>query len=293
MSNIFSLINLDEEFYRINNKDLKNLSTFDLKNHYFNFGYFEGRPSSKIAIKENFIKTLNKEADKKSILEISPFNNPLMVGKNVKYAEILPKDKLIERAVELKLEVNKIPNIDYIISSHSLESITEKFNIIFASHVIEHQPDLITHLNEVSSKLIDGGIYALILPNAKYCFDANLPFSKISDVINAFIDKRKLHTLGSIIEHRALTTHNDPFRHWTEKKSILYKPIDVDKVSSAIEEFKNSSNQYIDVHAFQFDPMTFSDILNTLIKLKLINFSSIEVNGPVFSSFDFTLIMKK
>ena len=57
MSNIFSLINLDEEFYRINNKDLKNLSTFDLKNHYFNFGYFEGRPSSKIAIKENFIKT--------------------------------------------------------------------------------------------------------------------------------------------------------------------------------------------------------------------------------------------
>jgi hypothetical protein len=120
-----------------------------------------------------------------------------------------------------------------------------------------------------------------------------LPFSKISDVINAFIDKRKLHTLGSIIEHRALTTHNDPFRHWTEKKSILYKPIDVDKVSSAIEEFKNSSNQYIDVHAFQFDPMTFSDILNTLIKLKLINFSSIEVNGPVYLSFDFTLMLKK
>lgn len=137
MSNIFSLINLDEEFYRINNKDLKNLSTFDLKNHYFNFGYFEGRPSSKIAIKENFIKSLNEESDKKSILEISPFNNPLIVGKNVKYAEILPKDKLIKRAIELKLEVNKIPNIDYIISSHSLESITEKFNIIFASHVIE------------------------------------------------------------------------------------------------------------------------------------------------------------
>ena len=58
MSNIFSLINLDEEFYRINNKDLKNLSTFDLKNHYFNFGYFEGRPSSEIAIKKNFIKSI-------------------------------------------------------------------------------------------------------------------------------------------------------------------------------------------------------------------------------------------
>jgi len=293
MSNIFSLINLDEEFYRINNKDLKNLSTFDLKNHYFNFGYFEGRPSSKIAIKEEFIKSLNKEADKKSILEISPFNNPLMLGKNVKYAEILTKDKLIQRAIELKLEVNKIPNIDYIISSHSLESITEKFNIIFASHVIEHQPDLITHLNEVSSKLIDGGIYALILPNAKYCFDANLPLSKISDVINAFFDKRKLHTVGSVIEHRALTTHNDPYRHWTEKKSILYNTIEVDKVSSALEEFKNSSNQYIDVHAFQFDPLSFSDILNALIKLKLINFSTVEVNGPVYKSFDFTLMLKK
>ena len=71
MSNIFSLINLDEEFYRINNKDLKNLSTFDLRNHYFNFGYFEGRPSSMIAIKEKFIKSLNN--DKLSYVEYYPF----------------------------------------------------------------------------------------------------------------------------------------------------------------------------------------------------------------------------
>jgi hypothetical protein len=39
--------------------------------------------------------------------------------------------------------------------------------------------------------------------------------------------------------------------------------------------------------------MTFSDILNTLIKLKLINFRSVEVNGPVYASFDFTLMLKK
>ena len=293
MRELFNLINLDEIFYKNNNPDLKNLTSYDLKNHYFNFGYFEGRPSSEIALKQNFVNLLNVEVDKKSILEISPFTNPLILGKNVKYAEILSKDKLIKRATELKLEINKIPNIDYIISSSSLESITEKFNIIFSSHTIEHQPDLITHLNEVSSKLLDGGVYALIVPNAKYCFDASLPLSKISDIINAFFDKRKIHTVGSVIEHRALTTHNDPYRHWSEKKSILYNPIKVDKISSALEEFKNSSNQYIDVHAFQFDPLSFSDILNTLIKLKLINFSTVEVNGPVYGSFDFTLMLKK
>ena len=293
MRELFNLINLDEIFYKNNNPDLKNLTSYDLKNHYFNFGYFEGRPSSEIALKQNFVNLLNVEVDKKSILEISPFTNPLILGKNVKYAEILSKDKLIKRATELKLEINKIPNIDYIISSSSLESITEKFNIIFSSHTIEHQPDLITHLNEVSSKLLDGGVYALIVPNAKYCFDASLPLSKISDIINAFFDKRKIHTVGSVIEHRALTTHNDPYRHWSEKKSILYNPIKVDKISSALEEFKNSSNQYIDVHAFQFDPLSFSDILHTLIKLKLINFSIVEVNGPVYGSFDFTLMLKK
>ena len=293
MRELFNLINLDEIFYKNNNPDLKNLTSYDLKNHYFNFGYFEGRPSSEIALKQNFVNLLNVEVDKKSILEISPFTNPLILGKNVKYAEILSKDKLIKRATELKLEINKIPNIDYIISSSSLESITEKFNIIFSSHTIEHQPDLITHLNEVSSKLLDGGVYALIVPNAKYCFDASLPLSKISDVINAFFDKRKIHTVGSVIEHRALTTHNDPYRHWSEKKSILYNLVKVDKISSALEEFKNSLNKYIDVHAFQFDPLSFSDILNTLIKLKLINFSTVEVNGPVYGSFDFTLMLKK
>jgi hypothetical protein len=294
MIKLFELINIDEKFYKKNNPDLKKLSSSALKKHYFECGYYEGRANSKIAFKDNFIKLLNKKNSKSKILEISSFNNPLISGKKVKYADIMPRDKLIKRAIELKLEINKIPNIDYIISPHSLESITEKFDIIFASHVIEHQPDLITHLNEVSSKLIDeGGVYALIVPNAKYCFDANLPLSKISDVLNAFFDKRKLHTVGSVVEHIALTTHNDPYRHWSEKKSILYNPIEVDKVSSALEEFKNSSNQYIDVHAFQFDPLSFSDILNALIKLKVINFSTVEVNGPVYGSFDFTLMIKK
>ena len=46
MNELFNLINLDETFYKNNNTDLENFTSCDLKNHYFNFGYFEGRPSS-------------------------------------------------------------------------------------------------------------------------------------------------------------------------------------------------------------------------------------------------------
>lgn len=283
------LIDLDFEFYRLTNQDLLSFSHLELQEHYFKHGYFEGRMNSAASIRENFVKLFNEG----SILEIGPFNNPLLSGSNVEYFDVLTTAQLKERAKDIGFPFDGVPNINYVAKDGSLGFIEKRFDVVISSHNIEHQPDLIAHLNEVSSKLNENGVYALIVPNARYCFDANLPLSKISEIINAHFDKRKMHTIGSVVEHLALTTHNDSERHWRERGNYQYEPIDSERVARALKRFNDADGKYIDVHAWQFDPLSFSDILSCLISINYIDFSHVVCNGPVYGRNEFTLIIHK
>ena len=157
-----------------------------------------------------------------------------------------------------------------------------------------HQPDLIRHLNDVSSKLTDNGRFAMLIPNAKYCFDAQLPLTKISDIFNAHQEQRKRHTIGSVIEHRALTTHNDPIAHWKNSRAEAeYQHLDPGRIQAAIAEYHASAGAYIDVHCWQFEPHTLADMLRTLITLGAINFRSFRCWGPIYGRNEFAVELSK
>jgi hypothetical protein len=167
--------------------------------------------------------------------------------------------------------------------------------LVFSSHCVEHQPDFIEHLNEVADLLQAGGRYATIIPDARYCFDASLPKTKISDIFNAYQLRRKVHSIGSIVEHLAMTTHNDTAVHWEQRCGVadLYHKIDRQKVNHAFDLLEKSDGNYIDVHAWQFDPVTFSEIIQCLIDLGKIKFTSIICNGPVKGRNEFTATLIK
>jgi 2-polyprenyl-3-methyl-5-hydroxy-6-metoxy-1,4-benzoquinol methylase len=289
-NSVYKLIEFDAAFYTESYTDLNSLNPDQLKEHYFNIGYEEGRIAHPNSSRENFINQINGD----EILEIGPFCNPTLKSKNVKYFDVLSTEDLKKRALLHDLDPSNIKNIDYVSKHGDLNVIDQKFDVVFSSHNLEHHPDLINHLNQVSERLKDNGSYAMIVPNAKYCFDADLPLSKISDIIDAHFDKRKYHTLGSVIEHRALTTHNNPAQHWSsqgEKK--YYKPLDLNRIELALREYNEANGAYIDVHAWQFDPKSLSDILNTLIKLKFVNFKKVYCFGPIYGSNEFNLLLIK
>ena len=240
-------------------------------------------------MRRNFIKGLNELA----VLEIGPFCSPTIVGERVDYADHLSTEELRSRAVELGMDPSGVPEVKHVLRDGTLAGIEEKYDVVFSSHNLEHQPDLITHFNDVRSILNPGGRFCLIVPNAHYCFDANLPLSKISDVVNAFHEGRRQHTLAAVIDHRALTTHNDSGVHWEERLNgdRPYQPIDTDRVAAALREFAAAQGSYIDVHGWQFDPLSLSDIVNCLIDLRLITFSSVQCNGPVRGTNEFTITL--
>lgn len=287
---IKKLLSINYTYYRNNNEDLKDFNDTQLLEHYASHGYLEGRTISPLAFRENFIQI----DQKKNCLEIGPFFNPLLRGKNVKYIDILSKYELQKRARGMEVNediINSIPEIDFVIKDGSLRSITEKFDVVVSSHNLEHQPDLISHLNEVANTLNNNGKFKLIVPDCAHCFDANIPPTLISEVIAAPIEKRKKHSISKIIEHRALTVQNDPIMHWENSINGIkkYEMINISRVKAAMIEYENSQDEYIDVHSWQFRPHTLSDILSSLIQLNMINFKSVSCFGPVRGRNEFCI----
>ncbi len=235
-----------------------------------------------------FVNSLPKDI---SILEIGPFYSPICVGNNVKYFDILNRENLIKRAKQIdgNINIERIPYIDYVSPTGNLSIINETFDAIVSSHAIEHQLDLIDHLQKTSKLLRAGGKYYLIVPDKQYCFDHFMSESTIADVINANVVKPTKTSVKSVIEHRALSTHNNAFKHWIGIHSVNNNlPA---KIKNALTEYRESD--YIDVHSWYFTPKSFSNIINLLNDLSYINFTISKLQPTPFGSLEFYVVLQK
>ncbi len=191
-----------------------------------------------------------------SLLEIGPFDCPVVQGPHVKYFDVLNKQDLLARAKRIGRVANlhNIPEIDYIEASGDLKVVGDRFDACLSAHVIEHQIDLVKHLQDVSRLLNQDGAYIVICPDKRYCFDHFIAESTIAGIVDAHLSSKPRHSLKSIIETTALTCHNEAFRHWKgDHGPVPYRP---SAVSEAIKEYRKSveTGEYVDVHAWQFTP---------------------------------------
>lgn len=273
--------------YRSSNSDLGHLTDDELLNHYENYGLIEGRIASDIIGRESFVKQISAE---KRILEIGPFDSPCIVNGDVEYLDLLSQKDLKTRAAEINRNPENVPNIRWVARDGTLDIVTEKYDVLFSSHNIEHQVDLVKHLSQASKILNEDGLYFLIIPDSRYCFDHYLKPSTISHVLSAYAEQRTFHTVQSVIEHRIFTTHNDPVRHWAgDHGEISYS---IDNVKAAINEYKNADG-ILDVHAWQFTPETFAEIINELTRLELISFEIVQVYPTLRNEFEFKVVLRK
>lgn len=185
-----------------------------------------------------------------------------------------------------------MPEIHFFDPNGSLDSIGRKFEYIVSSHLIEHQPNLIKHLASVARLLETGGEYWLIVPDQRYCFDHFLPPSRLSEVVMRHETGQMQPSKWQLMEHRALTTHNDCVRHWAgdhgESMSNLKS-----KVESSTREFYSYMGEYFDVHCWQFTPQSFIDLVDALNLLELTNFTVQDIFETAKNDLEFFCILKR
>lgn len=274
--------------YRSIHADLHGLDDADLLIHYQNFGKTEGRETSKVRDRHDFLQLFET---RRPALEIGSFDRCLLRQHDVRHFDVMDQAGLRARATVLNRDPAGVPFIDYISPIGDLSVITDQFDLIISSHAIEHTPDLVTHLQDVARLLAPGGVYALIIPDCRYCFDHHLPASSVADVMQAYFERRKVHTLASVIEHRALTTHNDAVQHWRGLHGSGLP--DVPRVKAAIEEWQAAKGSYIDVHAWQFTPVSFESLITSLFKMDYSPLRPLRVYSPKFGEIEFMAVLQK
>jgi hypothetical protein len=110
-------------------------------------------------------------------LEIGALNNPFFEPKlypNLKFIDVFSTEQLKQNYKEHPdVDINTIVNIDYVWKGQKyIELIPDvKFEQVFSSHNIEHQPNLIEYLNNISSVLKSDGLVYIVIPDKRYCFD--------------------------------------------------------------------------------------------------------------------------
>lgn len=272
------ITDFDSNFYKEYYKDLKSFSDKEVILHFKKYGISEGRICNKIAYRSDFINEIGQF--KKSILEIGPFANPCFSGKNVKYFDVLNHDQLHQRAKEHKISESRIPKlIHYVDTKGDLSIIDDTFDLVFSSHCVEHQPDLISHFSDLSCLIGDSGSIAFIIPDKRYCFDYFIPESDVATIISAHLERHTLHTQINFLRHRMLTTHNNPIDHWNHCHGEL--EFNSDKFDATRKEWEGNMHKYIDVHAWQFTPDSFLKIMHSLRKLGLTDLSVLSIfNTP-------------
>ncbi len=277
----------DAEHYRMQHDDLGDLSPAEAYAHYVAFGRAEGRVASPLATREALLE-LPRAAG--SALEIGPFCAPVLTGENVRYLDVLTAEQLRARATTLGLPTEGCPaRIDYI---GGLGDVTDRFDAVVSAHAIEHQPDLIAHLNDVAAVLAPGGHYYLIVPDKRYCFDHFMAESSIAAIVAAHRGANRLHSLVSVIEHVAMTTHNDPGRHWAGDHGDPLRPDDAMRVAAALEAYDDKQGDYIDVHAWYFTPDSFRTNLEILFRLGLTRMRTVAVYDTPFNRQEFCAILE-
>jgi SAM-dependent methyltransferase len=279
---------LDPVWYRETYPDLRRLSIEALNQHWAVHGSKEGRCGNQIRCREDFIALIPKT---RKTLEIGPFNRPLTRGPNVKYFDVLDEEGLIVRAQSFGFETADIPTIDFVSSEADLGIIHEKFSFILSSHVLEHQPNMIKHLSDVQKLLEPGGYYFLLIPDKRYCFDHFIPESNLAQVIEAWVTGNTRHCLRSVIEHRALTTHNESLRHWQGDHGEAYLSVK-ERCEIAFADYKNSEGRYIDVHAWYFTPESFRQMILCLTRISFIGLELSRVYTTRYGDIEFWAILR-
>ena len=269
--------------YRANSPDLGSFSDEELIEHYQKYGKKENRISTSISSKRDFLRLLQ---GKKNLLEIGVFDNPTLdfIAESdesvvVHYADFLSRDELIARANDVGRNPQNVPEIKWILSD-GYDQIDVLYDAVVSHHCVEHQPDLIDHLLKVTSILSSGGWYFFSVPHKYRCFDYFIPESTIVDVISAHYLKYEKPSFKSILEHRVFTSHT--YQDGTNPFDSL-QPSMKKRIEWAFDEF--SSNEYVDVHCWQFTPDSMRKILSQLAAFDFIpNINELKVY-PNFDEF--------
>jgi len=179
--------------------------------------------------------------------------------------------------------------IDYEIQL-GYQVITKHYDWIAAAHVVEHVPNLVWWFNELYSKLKDGGVLFLVVPDKRFTFDYHRRVTNLSDVISANQQQLRRPSYKQVFDHYFFATAQlDPGDIWN---GVQVGPPQKD-YAAAVARAKSALTSFEDAHCSVFTPTSFSELMNDLSRTGLLKFRLEGMRATQRNQLDFTAVFRK
>jgi hypothetical protein len=209
-------------------------------------------------------------------IEIGPSYNPIapkIDGWRTWTLDHMTREDLIAKyRGHAGVDVNRIEEVDFVWNGGPLinavpVSLYGTFDTLIASHVIEHTPDLVDFLDTAEILLKPTGVVVLAIPDKRYCFDYFQPLTTTGQVLTAHAEGRSRHPRSFAFDHVAYAVKDGDAIAWGQHPSrglsFVHTIQDARNLFASVE----TSEDYVDLHAWRFTPASFELILLELARL--------------------------
>jgi SAM-dependent methyltransferase len=214
------------------------------------------------------------------LLEVGASYSPIAPraeGWNAAIVDHAPRQVLVEKYVgHPDIWVERIEDVDFIWTEGTLADAVPasehgSFDVLVASHVIEHTPDLVAFFSAAQRILRPEGVIVLAVPDKRFCFDYFRPIALTADVLEAHDARRTRHTRRTGYAHWAHTVLNNGEGAWGQHKLETLRFANSFSVAMAMRNglSEAASAAYVDLHNWTFTPSSFQLILLELARLGL------------------------
>lgn len=199
-------------------------------------------------------------------LELGPLDRPIASkdAYDVLYVDHADTIELRRKYADHEL-VGEIHEVDVAWTGSLVDVIPRERPIrwMIASHVIEHVPDIAAWLRELAAVLEPGGVLSLVVPDHRYCFDANRLPSRPGEILAAAVERRTRPSAAQLVESGSLTLQVDTAAIWRGQSDHVARVPDW-RHGYESARAASRSDDYVDCHCWTFTPATFVAALEAM-----------------------------
>jgi len=185
--------------------------------------------------------------------------------------------------------VHRIQPVDFVFTGAPIETVIPsgmRFDVIYGSHVLEHQVDLVGHLQSLERMLAQGGRLIEIVPDFRCCFDVLRYPSLTSDALLAHWRAAPLHSGKQVFDAMSREVDRNPGRAMRAKDiAELGFRHALKAAYDATLAAERPGQAYADLHAWTFCPESFRLLMIELRMLGLTCLQATQVSPTYGNQF--------
>lgn len=229
-------------------------------------------------------------------LEIGPSSRPAVskAEGEIYYLDVVDEHGLAEKYRGSLYDQDAYTRIDFLVGEGSLSDSCggRQFDYVVASHVIEHVPDPIGWLAQITDLLKPGGRLRLAIPDKRYTFDIHRPLSSFAELLDCFHSRLTRPTYRHVYEMAVSFVEVDPGLVW---RGGLPQPADR---AAGLEKWRRdfdllNRGEYVDVHCHTFTPDSFLEHFDQMTQLGHIALDLEAIYPPLPGQIEFFAHLSK